>query len=101
MKPEYIENFIPSAFCYREALFFHLSQLSWLEVTEPRKEYFMSDTPVSYLYGTGQGKREYLLKVICNLKDLVATGIFENGHSAVFMKVFVPHQDLTKNIRSI
>lgn len=36
-----------------------LEDLTWLSVTEARKEYFMSDKPRSYSYKTFEGMREY------------------------------------------
>lgn len=36
-----------------------MEDLTWLEVTEARKEYFMSDRPRSYVYKTWEGGREY------------------------------------------
>lgn len=41
-------------------LFAHLrDDLTWLEVTAARKEYFMSDRPRAYRYKTFDGEREY------------------------------------------
>jgi alkylated DNA repair dioxygenase AlkB len=56
MKPNYIKNFL----CDERFYFNHLhDDLQWLEVTPARKEYFMSDTPLSYTYGTGDSARTY------------------------------------------
>lgn len=43
-----------------DELFAHLrDELTWLEVTAARKEYFMSSAPRSYRYKTWDGEREY------------------------------------------
>jgi alkylated DNA repair dioxygenase AlkB len=43
-----------------DKLFNHLMELDWLEATETRKEYFMSDQKRSYVYGKGKGERLYI-----------------------------------------
>lgn len=43
----------------QDAVLTHLMGLDWLEATEARKEYFMSDTPRSYTYGREPGQRTY------------------------------------------
>lgn len=55
MNPTYIPNFVADS----DAALSGLLQLVWLSVTEARSEYFMSDTPRSYIYGKGQHAREY------------------------------------------
>lgn len=55
MTPTYASDFIANP----DELFAHLMCLPWLEVTEARKEYFMSDEPRSYVYGKGIGQRLY------------------------------------------
>ncbi len=49
MRPIYIQTYIPT---FTENIFTHLlNELQWLEETEARKEYFMSDEQLSYQYG--------------------------------------------------
>jgi alkylated DNA repair dioxygenase AlkB len=55
MTPKYIERFHKTP---DEALV-SLLALEWLQVTEARLEYFMSDVPRRYAYGKGIGEREY------------------------------------------
>lgn len=55
MTPSYQPNFVSSP---DEALA-SLLALDWLQVTDARLEYFMSNTPRSYIYGKGIGEREY------------------------------------------
>lgn len=56
MTPSYFADFVP----YPDFNFMHLrDDLQWLEVTEARKEYFMSDVSRSYTYGKGDYAREY------------------------------------------
>lgn len=56
MKPIYIASYIED----KDTVFNHLiNDLKWLEVTDARKEYFMSDTPLSYTYGIGKSARDY------------------------------------------
>lgn len=56
MKPIYISSFIED----KENVFNHLlNDLSWLEVTDARKEYFMSEKLLAYTYGKGKSAREY------------------------------------------
>lgn len=56
MRPVYIENYIKD----KELVFNHLLEdLAWLQVTEARKEYFMSDNQISYTYGSGKSARTY------------------------------------------
>lgn len=58
MKPSYIPNFAHALHCPDEILA-DLLRLRWLSVTEARQEYFMSDLPRLYTYGTPQHAREY------------------------------------------
>ena len=55
MRPIYISSVIADP----DAVLTHLMTLDWLQVTEARLEYFMSDVPRSYAYGKGVGEREY------------------------------------------
>lgn len=55
MTPEYTPNFVPSA----DGVLAALLDLPWLQVTDARREYFMSAEPRSYVYGKGVGEREY------------------------------------------
>lgn len=55
MKPDYLENFVENP----DEVFEDLLKLNWMDVTEARREYFMSDIPRSYTYGKGNGIREY------------------------------------------
>jgi alkylated DNA repair dioxygenase AlkB len=55
MKPLYQPDFVPNP--DRSLLF--LLGLQWLEVTEARKEYFMSHEPRSYTYGKPPNDRTY------------------------------------------
>lgn len=53
-EPEYIEKFTDDP-----RIFELLMGLDWLEVTEARKEYFMSEEPRSYDYGKEPWRRTY------------------------------------------
>lgn len=56
MKPIYIPSYIED----KDYIFNHLlNELTWLEVTDARKEYFMSSEPLSYTYGSGKNARTY------------------------------------------
>lgn len=55
MNPIYVPNYHP----FPSAVMSKLLELEWLEVTDARREYFMSDVPRSYIYGKGVGQREY------------------------------------------
>lgn len=56
MKPAYIKDYIKN----KELVFNHLLEdITWLQVTEARKEYFMSDDQISYTYGSGKSARTY------------------------------------------
>lgn len=55
MKPDYYSRFIDKP----DEILEHLLQLNWIDVTEARREYFMSDVPRTYQYGKGVGVREY------------------------------------------
>jgi len=52
---EYFKNYIEKP----DEVFDHLLGLNWLNVTEARMEYFMSDVPRSYTYGSPPHDREY------------------------------------------
>lgn len=52
-------HYYPSWVFGADVVFANLLTLPWLEVTEARKEYFMSDIPRSYDYGKGLGRRTY------------------------------------------
>lgn len=56
-KPIYVENLIQESDSI--TIFERLLDLNWLSVTEARKEYFMSEVPRSYIYGTSPHEREY------------------------------------------
>lgn len=55
MKPSYTQHYVG----FPDLLFEHLLKLDWLNVTEARREYFMSDIPRSYNYGKAGFEREY------------------------------------------
>lgn len=55
MKPTYQNNFVSQP----DNVLDHLLGLDWLDVTEARLEYFMSDEPRSYIYGKSPHEREY------------------------------------------
>ena len=56
MKPIYNISYIED----KDILFNHLlNELTWLQVTDARKEYFMSTEPLSYTYGSGKNARTY------------------------------------------
>lgn len=58
MKPTYINNLInPNSV---DNILDNLLKLEWLQVTEARKEYFMSDNPRYYTYGRGDFARTYV-----------------------------------------
>lgn len=57
MKPIYIRDFIKNN---KDEIFNHLlNDLTWLNVTEARKEYFMATENLSYTYGSGVAARTY------------------------------------------
>jgi alkylated DNA repair dioxygenase AlkB len=56
MKPIYIANFVVDSV---NEYFKTLMELSWLEVTSARKEYFMADETIAYTYGIGPAARTY------------------------------------------
>lgn len=55
MKPTYQDGFVQ----HTDEVLEHLLGLNWLDVTEARLEYFMSDEPRSYTYGKPPHAREY------------------------------------------
>lgn len=56
MIPVYIKNFINNP----DEIFKEFLELDWLEATEARKEYFMSEPPgLIYTYGKGESARTY------------------------------------------
>ncbi len=62
MKPYYERFFcnkLHELYLKEGDIFTHLLNLNWEEVTEARKEYFMSEVPLSYTYGKGVGIRTY------------------------------------------
>lgn len=56
MEPFYKKVLMPD---FADPAMKSLMGLEWLSVTEARKEYFMSDVPRSYTYGSGVGARTY------------------------------------------
>lgn len=52
-QPLYIDKFTD------DTIFPSLLELNWLSVTDARMEYFMSDAPLSYTYGSGDYARTY------------------------------------------
>lgn len=69
MKPIYMSSYIED----KETVFNHLlNDLEWLTVTEARKEYFMSDEPISYKYGSGVAARTYTSSLFsCPIKAMM------------------------------
>ena len=59
MKPIYLSNYI---FEKTSTLNHLLNDLEWLQVTEARKEYFMSEKTLEYTYGVGDFARTYTSK---------------------------------------
>lgn len=57
MEPLYFPNWLLKAVA--DETMTALMALPWLEVTDARKEYFMSDVPRSYAYGKGDFRRTY------------------------------------------
>lgn len=56
MKPIYIPSYIED----KDTIFNHLlNDLEWLQMTEARKEYFMSNETIAYTYGSGIAARTY------------------------------------------
>lgn len=56
MKPIYFSSYIED----KEIIYNHLlNDLKWLQMTEARKEYFMSNETISYTYGSGIAARTY------------------------------------------
>jgi alkylated DNA repair dioxygenase AlkB len=51
--------YVPQLFRDHGAILTVLMRLEWLQVTEARKEYFMSEVPREYTYGTGPHARTY------------------------------------------
>lgn len=78
MIPTYTASFVLEP----NELFAHLLALEWLDVTEARREYFMSDMPRSYVYGKGVGEREYHSKEYTQpVLDVLAMLNYENKAS--------------------
>jgi alkylated DNA repair dioxygenase AlkB len=84
MNPIYKHPFIRAAdFALEELL-----DLEWLDVTEARREYFMSDTPRSYVYGNGVGTREYHSKPLAGcVKSIMQflNGDFQSSYNICFL----------------
>lgn len=55
MRPNYYKLYIANA----DEVFADLLSLEWLDVTEARREYFMSGVSRKYTYGKGVGERTY------------------------------------------
>lgn len=92
MTPFYQENWWPTP----DKAFQELLSLDWLDVTEARREYFMSQTPRSYIYGKGKGEREYHSK---EFNGIVAKIMSElNGNKAAQYNVcFLNRYDSQKH----
>lgn len=73
MLPLYFPDFL-SGYAY-SIIFEHLMGLDYLNATEARKEYFMSDIERTYTYGKGVGQRTYVSKpfsdMVSGIRNLV------------------------------
>jgi alkylated DNA repair dioxygenase AlkB len=66
----------------------HFLKLEWLEATETRKEYFMSDIPRKYSYGKGRGVREYTSNPYSPEVSRIQTflnGIYHSEYNVCFL----------------
>ena len=101
MKPLYLQNYLENP----NELYNALLSLDWLNVTEARREYFMSLTPRNYTYGKGVGQREYqsnpfsesIKKILDKLNDsfnLFGDNVYRNDKYNV---CFLNRYDAGKN----
>lgn len=79
-----------------DMVFAGLMELNWLEVTEARKEYFMSDEPRSYRYGTPPYDREYQSSPYSDTVKGIQTAlneIFERDYNVCFLNRYDTQQN--------
>lgn len=89
MRPIYDDKFLSEL--SSDFLFNSLLALDWLDLTEARRELFMSDIPRSYTYGKGVGEREY---VSAAMDPAVATvQIFLNRYGSSYNVCFLNRYD--------
>jgi alkylated DNA repair dioxygenase AlkB len=82
MTPLYTQTFVTNP----DEVFKSLLELNWLEATEARREYFMSDVPRSYTYGKGIGVREYHSEpFITAVAEIMAILNKENSYNICFL----------------
>jgi alkylated DNA repair dioxygenase AlkB len=92
MRPIYLPDYILD----KEAAFNHLLTLKWLEVTTARKEYFMSNQPLSYTYGSGQAARTYTSEVFSEPMQTIMDKLNEDYHCN-YNICFLNRYDNSKN----
>jgi alkylated DNA repair dioxygenase AlkB len=90
--PTYEGNFVANP----DEVLAHLLQLNWLQVTEARLEYFMSDEPRHYTYGSGLFARTYYSKPYTAEVVRVQDGLIL-GMGACFNVCFLNRYDHQKH----
>lgn len=89
MKPFYFDEFLsPDPAEAADFVFEELKALDWLQVTDARKEYFMSDVPRSYAYGKGEHRRTYHSSPYSPLVDQIRADLnekFAGGYNVCFL----------------
>lgn len=92
MKPDYIPDYVENP----DDVLTHLLALNWLNATEARLEYFMSDEPRSYIYGKPPHDREYHSSVytdeVTKIQSMLNTEMQAN-----FNVCFLNRYDTQKN----
>ena len=93
MKPIYISSYIED----KDTIYNHLlNDLEWLEMTEARKEYFMSDESISYKYGNGVAARTYTSSLFsAHIKNLMNK--INSDYNCNYNVCFLNRYDTQKN----
>ena len=93
MKPLYIKDYIKD----KDPLFNHLlNEINWLQLTEARKEYFMSNEPLSYTYGGGNSARTYQSsEFTLPIKEMLDS--LNNNYKCNYNVCFLNRYDTQKN----
>ena len=92
LKPEYIPDWIVDQ---HEFIISDLENLEWLNSTEARKEYFMSNEKIDYTYGTGPGQRTYSSNPVTHFVQCMFIELAKRGHE--FNACFLNRYDTQKN----
>lgn len=75
MRPAYTPCKFPNA----DEVLAHLLELEWLQVTEARQEYFMSDVPRAYTYGAAAYARTYTSQPYTNAVEAIRATLNADG----------------------